>query len=104
MFEVYDAAYACRMHWFDLCLALQIPYNDLSAIRRDYGGDTGVCLREGICIWLQGGEATWRILVDAVANSCGGKDAKLAIEIARKHEGMPVNIVYSPHEIPPIPF
>ena len=62
--------------------------NDLSAIRREHGRDTAACLREGLCLWLQSGKATWRVLVDTVANSSGGNDLTLALEIARKHEGM----------------
>ena len=89
MFEVRDTVHACRMRWFDLCLALGLSYSDLSAIRSsENGGDTAVYLREGLCLWLRGGKATWRMLVDAVANSTGGNDLTLALDIAKKHEGM----------------
>ena len=88
MFEVYDAVLGCRNRWFDLCLALKRPHDDLSAIKRENSGDTTACLREGLFLWLQGERATWRMLVDAVANSSGGNDLTLALEIAKKHEGM----------------
>ena len=48
----------------------------------------GVCLREGLCLWLRGKGATWRILVDAVANTSGGNNLALALELAEKHKGM----------------
>lgn len=91
MFEVCDAVFDCRKCWFDLCLALRLSYDDLSAIRREHGGDTAACLREGLCLWLQSEKATWRALVDTMANSSGGNDLTLALEITRKHGGgMPI--------------
>ena len=75
-------------------MALRLPYDDLSAIRMEYGGDTAVCLREGLCLWLQGEGATWRALVDAVANTSGGNNLALALEIARKHEGMAIIVQF----------
>ena len=54
-----------------------------------------MCLREGLTLWLQGdydtakhGPPTWRKLVDAVANSSGGNDLTLALEIAQAHKSM----------------
>ena len=94
LFDVYDAVHECRVNWHNLCLALRISDNDLSAINREQSGDTEACLRKGLSCWLQGdydvgkhGPPSWRMLVDAVANSTGGNDHKLALDIAELHEG-----------------
>ena len=69
-------------------MALRLPYDDLSTIRREHGGNTAACLCEGLILWLQGEGATWRVLIDAVANTSGGNDLTLALKIAKNHEGM----------------
>ena len=73
-------------------MALQLSCDHLSAIAKEHGGDTSACLREGLTLWLHGdydtarhGPPTWRKLVDAVANSSGGNDLTLALEIAQNH-------------------
>ena len=93
MFDVYDAVSHCRRNCFDLCLALRVSPDDLSAIDKEHGGDTGTCLRKGLTHWLQGdydtekhGSPTWRMLVAAVDNSSGGNDSALALDIAEKHQ------------------
>ena len=84
----------CRAKWNNLCLALRISPGDLSAVEEKRHGDVVACLRDGLSLWLQGcynkvkyGPPTWRMLVDAVANSAGGDDHSLALEIAKEHRG-----------------
>ena len=91
---MYDAVFDCRAKWNNLCLALRISHDDLSAVEEKRHGNVVACLRDGLSLWLQGcynkvkyGPPTWRMLVDAVANSAGGDDHSLALEIAEKHRG-----------------
>ena len=91
---MYDAVFDSRKKWFDLCLALRVSVDELAAIDLNHHGDPSACLRQGLTHWLQGhydvkkyGPPTWRLLVDAVANSAGGDDYALAWEIKRCHEG-----------------
>ena len=89
---MFDEVYDCRGKWRNLCLILGISCGDLSAIRKDQFGVTDDCLQEGLTCWLKGydtekyGPPTWRRLVDAVANSAGGDDHALALDIAGKHK------------------
>ena len=90
---MFDAVYDCRAKWRNLCLILGISADDLSAIRKEQFGDTDACLQDGLTCWLKEGydiekhgPPTWRRLVDAVANSAGGDDHTLALDIAKKHE------------------
>ena len=94
LFDVYDAVYDCRPKWRNLCLALRVSPVDLSAIDEKRHGDPDACLQDGLSLWLQGhyntdtyGPPSWRMLVDAVANSAGGDEHALAVEIAEKHKG-----------------
>ena len=59
------------------CLQV-LAHGDLSAIRKEHGGDTATCLLEGLCLLFQGERTTWRALADAVANTNGGNDLPLA--------------------------
>ena len=68
LFDMYDAVHGCRVNWHNLCLALRISDNDLSATNREQPGDTEACLREGFSCWLRGyydvgkhGSPSWRI-------------------------------------------
>ena len=92
--KVFDAVYDCRAKWYNLCLALQVSDDDLSAIKREHR-DIATCLLRGISLWLQRvhsyGPPTWRVLVDAIANSSGGDNHVLALELADKHQGKPPN-------------
>ena len=92
--KVFDAVYNCRAKWRNLCLTLGISDNDLSAIE-EQSDDPGVCLRKGLNCWLkeaydtkEHGQPTWRGLVDALANSSGGDDHCVAMDIAKEHRGM----------------
>ena len=91
LLKVFDAVYNCRAKWHNLCVMLGISDDDLSAIN-EQSNDPGACLREGLTRWLKGDnnteKASWRILVDAVANSSGGNDLTLAMAIAEEHKGM----------------
>ena len=98
---MFDAVYNCRAKWCNLCLILGISADDLSAIKKEQSDDS---LREGLTRWLRGdydtkkyGRPTWRSLVDAVANSSGGDDHTLALDIAEKHKGklMLVTVLYA---------
>ena len=92
--EVFDAVYNCRAKWRNLCLILGISADDLSAIWKEQSGDADACLQEGLTCWLKEGYDTdkhhppsWRWLVDAVANSAGGDNHALALDIAENHKG-----------------
>ena len=74
-------------------MILGISDDDLSAIEQKRCDDPGACLREGLTRWLKEGyntekhgPPTWRRLVDAVANSAGGDDHSLALDIAKEHK------------------
>ena len=45
--------FECRKNWYNLCLALQVSPDDLSAIDHKYSGDPAACLRNGLMHWLQ---------------------------------------------------
>ena len=110
---MYDAVFDCRAKWNNLCLALRISPGDLSAVEEKRHGDVVACLRDGLSLWLQGcydkvkyGPPTWRMLVDAVANSAGGDDHSLALEIAKEHRGkerMSILFTRIPNPSPPPP-
>ena len=91
--EVFDAVHDCRAKWRNLCLILGISDDDLSAIEQKRSDGPDACLRDGLKSWLKEdydterhGPPTWRNLVDAVANSSGGDDHALALDIAEKHK------------------
>ena len=90
---MFDAVHNCRAKWRNLCLILGISDDDLSAIKKEQSDDSDDCLLEGLTRWLKGGydtekhgPPTWRRLVDAVANSAGGDDHALALDIAEEHK------------------
>ena len=91
---MFDAVHNCRAKWRNLCLILGGSDDDLSAIEQKRSDDPDACLCEGLSRWLKGGNntekhgpPTWRRLVDAVANSAGGDDHALALDIAVKYKG-----------------
>ena len=89
---MYDAVSKCRSTWYNLCLALRVSDDDLSAIKKEQASDIDACLCKGLSLWLKGGydmekygPPTWRVLVDAVANSSGGNNYALALKIADQY-------------------
>ena len=91
---MFDAVHDCQAKWDTLCSSLGISPDVLSAIEKEHGYDTGVCLHRGLTHWLKRnydtkkyGPPTWRMLVAAVDNSSGGNDSALALDIAEKHRG-----------------
>ena len=82
--------------WRNIGIILGIPDNRLKAIKEDSPPDY---LREMLSIWLQKnynvkrfGEPTWVKLVEAVNDSSGGGNPSLAMEIARGHGGILVEL------------
>ena len=89
--SVFDSVIKCHEKWFNLCLALNVPYSKLSGIRKSHPNDLTTCLCEGLAVWLKGdysedqhGPPSWRTLVAAVVKPSGGNHTALALEIAEK--------------------
>ena len=88
---VLDSVIKCHEKWFNLCLALYVPYSKLAGIEMSHHDPT-TCLREGLAVWLKGdysedqhGPPSWRKLVAAVDKPSGGNHTALALEIAKNH-------------------
>ena len=86
-----------------LCI-LGLPESQLSKIKAEHHGKPGEFLREGInCLLRENfntdkfGLLTWRRLVEAVADTAGGNDHRLARKIIAKHKGTYVVLLQS-HE------
>ena len=70
--------------WAELCVALGLPLQQISAIRRETAGRGRESLHEGITRWLQGKyDPSWRKLVAAVDRI---NEHKLAMKILSKHK------------------
>ncbi len=59
--EVYEKVKNASPNWFNLGLALELSYTDLTNIKiKEHRGDNDVCLREALACRLQsGGSLTW---------------------------------------------
>ena len=73
---------------------LGLPESQLSEIRAECHDNPQECLQRGITCLLQDnfnsdkhGPLTWRRLVEAVADTAGGSNHKLARKIAAEHKG-----------------
>ena len=94
---MYHAVYECCPKWEELCLALQIHFDTLSAVHQKRSGDPAKCLLEGLSLWLKRdydgfdeklNPPSWRMLVRAVAEPAGGGNHALALEVAENHKCM----------------
>ena len=73
-------------NWFELGLKLDIPFHELERIKRE-GYDEKDRLCGMIRYWLNAGQASWFILVEALMSPL--VDMKgLAMKIAGNHSGM----------------
>ena len=73
---------------------LGLPESQLSEIKEECRDNAQECLQRGIICLLQEnfnsdkhGPLTWRRLVEAVADTAGGSNHKLARRIAAEHKG-----------------
>ena len=80
---------------------LGLPESQLSEIKAECRDNAQECLQRGIICLLQGnfnsnkhGPLTWRRLVEAVADTAGGSNCKLAKRIIAEHKGSLIIIDY----------
>jgi len=82
------------VRWKDIGINLGIRIEKLEAIEAEVSGPMDRLTRI-LTIWLKWdynytkhGKASWRKLVEVVAQSSGGGNLNLAMKIARKYEGI----------------
>ena len=100
--EVKEAVIKLAAKARSLGLALGISVSELDTIRSKFSTDPEEMLTEVLYTWLKQaydvkkhGLPSWRILVQSIENSAGGKDPALAMEIAAQHPGMCIYYYYA---------
>jgi hypothetical protein len=95
-FDVYKELKPVAAHWEGIWLALRLPFGDCHTTRNDCNGNADRCLRATVEKWLnrnyntdKHGKPSWKMLVQAVADPCGGEHKAHAEQIAQKH-GVPL--------------
>ena len=80
--------------WKAIGIGLRISCGRLETIQNDNAGNSRACLSAMLTCWLQRnynmerfGEPTWRAVVKVVADSAGGDNHALALNIAEQHPG-----------------
>ncbi len=68
---MYEKVRSASPNWFNLGMALELSYTDLSNFSEKYRGDNEVCLREALARRLQfgGGPITWGGVCTALRHS-----------------------------------
>ena len=101
-FDVYKELKPVAAHWEGIWLALRLPFGDCHTTRNDCNGNADRCLRATVEKWLtrnyntdKHGKPSWKMLVQAVADPCGGEHKAHAEQIAQKHGGIHYCIYYS---------
>jgi hypothetical protein len=91
-FDVYKELKPVAAHWEGIWLALRLPFGDCHTTRNDCNGNADRCLRATVEKWLnrnyntdKHGKPSWKMLVQAVADPCGGDHKAHAEQIAQKH-------------------
>ncbi len=78
---MYEKVRSASSNWFNLGLALELSYTDLTNFRDTYRGDNDVCLREALARRLQsGGPLTWLGMCTALRHSAVARN-DVAVEI-----------------------
>ena len=89
--EVYEKVRNASPNWFNLGLALELSYTDLTNFRGTYHGDNDVCLRETLARRLQsGGPLTWGGMCTALRHSTVQRN-DVAVEIEGKSKCKALN-------------
>ena len=70
--------------WFTLGIFLEIDFEQLEKIEKDYHGNLDRCRQKMLSNWIRSGNATWSILVN-VLHSDDVKEKAVAEEIAKKY-------------------
>ena len=94
LFDTIQSLASVAANWRDIGIFLRIRLSQLETIQVQGYTPMG-CMREMLITWLRRnynverfGEPTWAKLVEAVRHSAGGGNSSLAMEIARKHQGI----------------
>ena len=87
--EVYTTTFEARNKWKNILLGLGISHADIDDIGVKCNNNPDDCYREGLALWLNGGERSWGDLVNAFSSpTVGHKD------IARKIERVYIHSPY----------
>ena len=82
---IVDIIHTLAAKWFNLGLALRLPYNGLTPIESNFPRDSLRCLTETIQIWLQSSSCpSWRGLVSALRSPSVNR-IDIANRIAKDH-------------------
>ena len=83
--DILDSISTVAADWFNLGVALGLPYHTLKRIESDYPRDAPRCLTEMIIAWLQkSSQPTWQGLVLALMSPLVNR-GDIANTIATKH-------------------
>ena len=82
--EVYRASFEAHKQWLNILLELEVNSIDIEYTRFRYRDDTVSCYREGLRMWLEGGERSWGDLVEALSSPTVGH-SDIAKEIERDY-------------------
>ncbi len=84
MREVYEKVSSVSPNWFNLGLALELSYTDLTYFRETYHGDDSVCLREALAHRLvSGSPLTWGGMCTALRDVTVARN--VAADMIEKH-------------------
>lgn len=94
VYEVYREVHTMAGSWGRIAVALRLPPSLKSLIAKTHSNNPEDCLLAVVEEWLKEnynvqkyGHPSWRVLVEAVADSIGGANPALAHSIAAKHSG-----------------
>ena len=83
--DILDSISTVAANWFNLGVALGLPYHTLERIESDYPRDAPMCLTKMIIAWLQkSSQPTWRGLIFALMSPLVNR-VDIANTIATKH-------------------
>ena len=92
--KVYTATFEARNKWKNILLGLGISYTDIDDIGVKCHNNPDDCYREGLALWLNGGERSWGDLVNALSSpTVGHKDIAGQIERNYTHSTCGVAIM-----------
>ena len=82
-----DSISTIAEEWFNLGVALGLPYDTLRELETNYRGDARRCLTEMVIAWLQmkdNSQPSWRSLASALSSPSVGR-IEIATMIAAEH-------------------
>ena len=95
LYDVLKEIISVAAKWDNIWLALGLPGEERHTTARDWNYDCSKCLEATIERWLKQNydideiheKPSWKMLVQAIKDPCGGNNNALAKEIAQKYRG-----------------